>query len=641
MNIKYLSILVAAALSGCGSDSSSDSSPTPSTQVTALFMDSSAVEGVDYDCDTGEQGSTSALGQFVVAEGAICDFSLDGYYLGTNREGITEESNQITAYSLDDTTTSSIRTRSSVLATMTPEQYVANISALLQSIDADADSINGIDTTKVVGQSLSTADPLSAGDDDAFITAVEQVKVVNEDGQEETIPTENIKEPSKAKDELNNQYTSENVVEVIDSLKTTLSSEDLTMLDIEATLNEYRSLLETADKSNGYHQKALDAILEIAEVLNMPEVADRVTITEGSDFNYTEMLAKTLDLFVTPEAIVDFVETPIGTTEDVSNVLAEAAKRLVNASARLAAAMPGEGYVLPYTVDDNNDAGLTYQDSLVIRTGALAAANALYTVASYNAGDDVHYIPQEDTLTDVAVVVEKQVWDGPQQPTWEDETLETLEVEYDTFSSDSLEYILSPELFTFHSNANALLTNAKAALTDAVSVSELVALEDYLDEDELDDAQELIKLLKSHLNGSSDSISVDGTYANLHAFYSASSGIDRSDIQITNANYKCDMNGYSGNSQYDLELSIIFGKPTCSHDASYTIDYGWGEQTNWELIEALFTEYGDDYYNLTFIPAVDAELEVEVSESSQSNIIDVVWCGMDDDKNKVSCFDES
>lgn len=630
MKIKYLSLVV-AALSGCGSDSSSDSTPTPSTQVTALFMDSSAVEGVDYKCDSQEQGSTSELGQFFVEENAICDFYLDGYYLGSNREGITGKNNQITAYSLYDTT--SVRRRS--VLPMTPEQYVANISALLQSIDADANSTNGIDTTKVVGKSLLEATPLDAKNDDEFKAAVANVTLINEDGEENTISPENIKTPSEAKEELNTQYTSENVAEIIDKLTTILSSEDLTTLDIESTINEYRSLLDADDKSNGYHQKALIAILEIAEVLNMPEVADRVTITGGSSLNYTEMLAKTLDLFVTPSAIINLVETPIGTTEDVSRVLAEAAMRLVNASARLGSAMPGEGYVVPYA-----DTGLTYQDSLVIRAGALVAANALYTVASYNAGDDAHYLPERETLSDIDVVTEQYRWnDSGSDITWVEHTLETLNVEYDTFSSDSLEYIQSPEVFTFHSNAVELLTSAKAALKEAVNVAELVTLEDYLDSNEQTDAKVLITQLKSHLNGSKDFISLDGSYADLHAFYSVTTGIDRSDIQIVNSNYKCDMRYYDGNAEYDKELSRIFGEPTCSHNASYIIKDNWGQWTNWDLIKPLHSEHGDNYSNMTFIPAVNAELNVEITESKQSNIIDVAWCGLDENNNKVSCFD--
>ena len=639
MKKAFLPLLISSLLVGCGSGSNSDSTsdtPLPNS-VTALFMDSAAVMGVDYNCDNNERGTTSELGEFTVTEGAICDFSLDGYFIGSNKAGITSKNHQITAYALSAKSVTKTATKSSV---PTSKQYVANISALLQSIDVNQ-ADNKIDTTDVVGESLTTSAPLMAIDDAAFATAIQGVKVVINQA-EDSIPTGNIKVPSQATDELNDQYTSENISQIVSDLKDVLAG-DITAVDIEAKLNEYRTLIEKDDSSNGYHQKALAAILEIAEIANMEEVATRVDITNT---NYSEMLAKAISYSFGQGAVIELVETPTGTTEDVSKVLIEAANRLVNASEKLAAAMPGESYVLPYSLDSEDKSSVvTYQDSLVIRTAALSAASALYTASAYNAGDDTDYLPQSQTFTDVAVVEERTTWDGTLTRTW-NETDKNIDAEFANYSYDPRSYYQSSSLFSYRLNATELLVSAKSALINAVVVSKFVNLSSYIDEEEVTDVERLISDLDRHLSDESSFMSIqddeDTTYVNLHAFYNTSEGIDRSDLDIVTSEYECDTSNLDGDATYSVQLSQIFSEPTCSYNGSYTeTDSSEEEYTKWSVIKELSYRNEGNTSIWTFIPVIDADFEVTITESSNSTLLDVMWCGINKDtEEKVSCIEE-
>ncbi|EDM69005.1 hypothetical protein PE36_20410 [Moritella sp. PE36] len=644
MKKTLLALCVSSILVGCGSDSDSSTdtptNPPSNGQVIALFMDVQPVMGADYNCDTGDTGSTSELGQFTVTEGAICDFELDGYAIGSNREGITSKNNQITAYSLDAQTDQRVATLNTVAPT--PEQYAANISALLQSIDV-IQTDDKLDTSDVVGESLIEAEPLAAIDDMTFEAALITVEVeVEVDGKPTVVPlpTENIKAPSEAKDDLNNQYTSENIAQIVLDLQDLLTG-NITTVDIEAKLNEYRTLLESSDSSNGYHQKAFDAILEIAEIANMEEVAARVDIT-GSD--YSEMLSTVIESSFTPDVIIELIETPIGTTEDVSKILTEAANRLVHASERLAAAMPGEGYVLPYS--EESDEALTYQDSLVIRTAALGAANVLYTLSAYSAGDDTYYLPQSETFKDIDAVNETYTWNENPPISWDDVQLD-IDAEFDLYSYDPSGYYADSSLFSYRKNAAQLLTSAKSALTNAVTVSKLINLSSFVDEEDVEEIAKIISDLDNHLDNPSSSLSIDEdgelTYINLHAFYNTQTGIDSSDFNITTNSYTCDTSDLGNNqAQYDIALSKIFSEPTCSHQANYKMIDLWGnEYTNWDVIKVINNTYTEDSSITTFIPAVDADFEVNITESNNSTILDVVWCGIDEDtEEKVSCVEE-
>lgn len=629
MKKAVLPLVIGAILTGCGSDSDSSSTPAPeskASQVSAVFMDAHAVQGVAYKCDSEESGKTNEQGSFSVAEGAICTFELDGYALGKNREGITEVNNQVTAYSLEAGTVSA-KTFRSTRSSVSSSDFAAKISALLQSIDLDKTD-DKVDVSNVVGETLISANPLAASD---FKAAMQKVEIVDNDGIQVAIPAENIVEPEEAKESFNNNYYSENVAEVISDIKA-LAANGLTETDIEAKLIEYRQLLEAQDGSNGYHQKAADAILEIVEIANMEEVAARVDVLET---DYTEMLAKLLDVTVNPDAVVQFNEKLFNTTEDVSAILAEAAARLFNASARLGAAMPGEGYVLPYADDESQ--GLTYQDTLVIRTGALVAANALYTLSSYNMGSDAHYMPQSKTFTDVKVAEFHYYNPSNQGPTLAEVTVDSIETEFTTVDTDPKAYFESEEVLTFRSNAGALLAEAKNSLAEAVKVAQLIDLEaHYDDQATVEEDTELLAKVSKHLADGDSYLELDGTYLNLHALYNVETSIDRSDFIVTVGDYVCTNAEQLINPAYSEEYSQILGFVACSHENENNLtDWGW---IDYNLLAEVSYDWEADKSWL--LPAVPADVAVDLEASNASNMLDIMWCGFDElSGDKISCED--
>ncbi|OAN13095.1 hypothetical protein A3K86_15640 [Photobacterium jeanii] len=668
MNKKLLAVAISGLLlAGCGGDGSNSPDPKPGpdpkpkARIDAVFLDSQAVLGVQYQCDTGDKGQTNDIGQFKVTEGAICTFDLDGFVLGSNRDAITEKASVVTAYSLK----SSVSGRA-FGATTASANYTANISALLNTIDV-IKTDNKIDTTDVVGNTIPE-EVLTASTDDAFVQAVNKVAIVVKDSNgnkvkktvEESVKEDPsfIKKPSEAKDDLNKTYKSENVAEVIERVNTVLAG-DITKVNIESELDTARQLLDATDNSNGLHQKALSAILEIAEILNEPEVANRVSI-EGS--SYSEMLAQAIDLSVNPKAVAKFIETSTGTTENESKLLTDLASRLVNASERLAVALPGEGYVLPYTDDQ-----ITYQDSLVVRVGALSVANALYTAASYNAGSDEFYFPVQYKLQDVDMVIERGgqritcnddengYCDYENIPTTWTEEKQNISVSNTVNGWDPKSNIESAEIMTYRAEAKELLIKAKASLVQATETAKLVALEKYIeDENERNAVHKLIVNVDGHLSGKVAYIEDDDVFVNLNKFYNVNTGVDRSDVRIDVSEYYCDESDLNGaHAEFSEELSKIFGVPTCSHDANYIIhrkdEYGEYKYTNYNLIQTLSNssdttkeEDGSELtiWSHTFIPTVSAKFDISVTETATSNFSDVVWCGMKDGK-KVSCLDNN
>jgi len=153
------SIAAAAILlfAACGSGDG-DSSTT--TTTSGVFVDS-PVGGLSYSCTSGATGLTNSSGQFTCKTGDTISFSLGNYSIGSCTIGTTVSPR--TLYPSNDTA-------------------VINIAQLLQTIDADNNSSNGI-TIPVSFSSLDgiTTTPEDASFDTDMGTALSTALVTEED----------------------------------------------------------------------------------------------------------------------------------------------------------------------------------------------------------------------------------------------------------------------------------------------------------------------------------------------------------------------------------------------------------------------------------------------------------------------------
>jgi len=136
---------VALSMIGCGG-SSTDT--TTSTAVTGVFTDS-AVAGLNYECSSGTTETTNSLGQFTCNTGDTVTFSLGEYVIGSSTVAAT-----ITPYTLYPNNTAA----------------AVNVAQLLQTLDSDGDSSNGI----TVPHGFNTLDALTVAlTDTSFDTEIQ------------------------------------------------------------------------------------------------------------------------------------------------------------------------------------------------------------------------------------------------------------------------------------------------------------------------------------------------------------------------------------------------------------------------------------------------------------------------------------
>lgn len=697
MKKALLPLLVGALLAGCGGSDGPDYGTNSNTgdgdgngngDITAVLLDTNPVMGADFSCDTDETGTTNNFGQFKVSDGAICDFSLDGYSIGSNTTPISSDNTVVTPFGLEQTASVMRMIKASGI---TAEQFAANISALLNSIDLNK-SDDMIDTTSADGESLSSANPLSAISDEVFAAAMAEVKIKNTDGTTADLPEADIVLPSDAGNSLDDAYHSENLETALTDLKDTLEG-DLTTVDIEAKLNEYRSLLETEDSSNGYQQDAAEAIFEILEIANSEEVANRFEITGSS---YSEMLAKVLDLGVNPEATIKMIaESVTGTSDNEAALFADLAARLENAANKLGGAMPGEGYVLSYV---DGDVMMNYQDSLVARAYALTLSNALYTLSAYNYGSDENYVLRDETIENVAIAVEVSNNDDddtgggpntgspapePTQPETGIKAYEDLDyIENRDVTTQTAPYLYNPKaaltedqnILTFHSNADEQLTKAESSLMKATRIADEIDFSKYIDDSEIEYGEydnpsrvayfeDIIDQFNAYYAGDLDTIKImtDGefgyyTYLKPHALYNVETGLDRNDFDFSNAEYRCefkreyaesdhvyehDEEDYNLTYSYDEDTSKMINAPGCKHNESdiHNADNGDYDEHYHYFSSTKIAEYEEDgYWKEEFLGyrAMRAYLFVDLTLSANSNFSDIMWC-TDKDGNALSC----
>ena len=137
MRTKYLtmcfSIFIAGFFAACGSSDSTTSSEESTVTVTGKFIDS-AVKGLNYTCSSGGSGTTNINGEFTCNSGDTISFSLGNIDLGS-----VEVQSVITPKDLFPDTVSSL-----------------NLAQLLQTLDSDKDTSNGIDINSTMVGKLDT-----------------------------------------------------------------------------------------------------------------------------------------------------------------------------------------------------------------------------------------------------------------------------------------------------------------------------------------------------------------------------------------------------------------------------------------------------------------------------------------------------
>ena len=522
-------------LVGCGSD---DSDPAVST-INAQFIDS-AVAGLGYDC--GENtGKTDSEGKFNTLEGQLCDFSLDGFDLGSVK--VSADSLIVTPYAIAGTATQAIK-----------------IASLLQSIDADGNPENGIDVAEYNASKLPK--DLFEKEEEDFLKALVEAGV----------PSGNIVSFADAKIHLDANvpelkgFHSTAVQKIITDVEAIIP--DLHKQNYQEKLAEYKKILEQGDDSNNADIDVLKAAIEIAEVLNDDHVKQRIEFdyskVSNPLFDYDSLLPQALDYAInkTPELVIkgDF-DNNLASTDEDAKVLFGLANKLIAASDKLAVSFADVNRVAEYNKSEENR--LTYQNVQSLRAVALTVANILSTISAYNAGSDQNYLVQ--TAENLTVKAGKY-GDDPNTEDYDWAYRGTVDypvasAEYDFASAFPVKWIEDKTVLTLRQDPIYLATALKS-LRDAVEIADTkVDLSEFLNKEELTDLQPLLDSLNQHLQAEDGAdvlfdFSDDDVKAklNIQAAYELNTAIGRNDLDISENKYTCEI---------DNEMSKFMNSPTC------------------------------------------------------------------------------
>ncbi|WP_413516519.1 hypothetical protein [Photobacterium phosphoreum] len=529
-------------LVGCGSD---DSDPAVST-INAQFIDS-AVAGLGYDC--GENtGKTDSEGKFNTLEGQLCDFSLDGFDLGSVK--VSADSLIVTPYAIAGTATQAIK-----------------IASLLQSIDVDGNPENGIDVAEYNASKLPK--DLFEKEEEDFLKALVEAGV----------PSDNIVSFADAKTHLDANvpelkgFHSTAVQKIITDVEAIIP--DLHKQNYQEKLAEYKQILEQGDDSNNADIDVLKAAIEIAEVLNDDHVKQRIEFdyskVSNPLFDYDSLLPQALDYAInkTPELVIkgDFDNNLVSTDED-AKVLFGLANKLIAASDKLAVSFADVNRVAEYNKSEENR--LTYQNAQSLRAVTLTVANILSTISAYNAGSDQNYLVQ--TAEKLTVKAGKYGDINPDPVEYEHGYVGSVDYsiassEYDRASAFPVEWIEDKTVFTLRQDPVYLATALKS-LRDAVEIADTkVDLSEFLNKEELIDLQPLLDNLNQHLQAENGAdvlfyFSDDDVKAklNIQSAYMLNTAIGRDDLAISENKYTCEI---------DNEMSKFTNSPTCYEKGYY------------------------------------------------------------------------
>ena len=123
MKLLTLILLLTILFTGCSSGGNSSDSSTPPTQISGQFIDDK-VQGLTYTCSSGATGITNANGYYTCNAGDNVTFKVGNMAIGT----LAAQSQFFTPYSFYPTSLDGS----------------LNLASLLQSLDSDGNSTNGI-----------------------------------------------------------------------------------------------------------------------------------------------------------------------------------------------------------------------------------------------------------------------------------------------------------------------------------------------------------------------------------------------------------------------------------------------------------------------------------------------------------------
>jgi len=382
--------------------------------------------------------------------------------------------------------------------------------------------------------------------------------------------------------------------------------------DVEAKLDEIKETLEAASADDKEAAIGL-AILDLADVLNSPEVANLISIkSDGEEISgdYLPLFIKNLtDDNTSYEFVINTVNDLSGVTTDVlhnlSTKLVDIVENIENA------------YISDDAVIKIGDTVINKDKANLINFYALVAASNLELLAAY------HYADADDIKTNT-------------------EEINGMTVEYTKLSADPVSVLNKSNTFTVSNTTR--LSNAKALLLEAISKLDNVDISKLdMDDQELEDISNIkseSSSIKNSIQNGSDYI-VERTkevaniiikykeYYNLSALYSENTAIQ---LSTFGTNYK-----YVGG-DYDPIASKIENKPVDSNhkplkfepevlpttstssldDILKRVDITIDEETNTFTGSDIFNYILDDNIELDMTEE-DGEIIYTVSNPDESN----------------------
>jgi len=582
IKILTMSIIASTLLVGCGS-SDSDDTTTSSSTSTGTYLDS-AVNGVPFCEDGVSMGNTDENGKFTYTPGTTVTFGLGSCVDGkgiilktlspadTNKNTIEIVETNASVASLLQSLDSDGNASNGI--TIIPElnNVIANAAEGDNLSAIGLNNLNDFNTTKLKAADANLSSALANAKDVNKTTALEHVmatideKVTDPAAKAEalesltkTIETENLstelstKLVETFKDDLNttdsdalkgalismtetlnindttfteaiedfkeaiNDTNNSAVATVLDNLNTALK--DTQNISLKDTLSTAKT---TLTNSGTQDDKLLAAVLDIVSIVDSPDIQSFASSSFDIDTLIDENLSAKIEL-------AQNISLANGT-----DALHDLATRLKNASDAIDAAFTSKYKVFNYTIDDNN-ISMNYNQSLAIRSGALATASTLEYLASYSYGKFDYIQDQEKTIEGHFAWNKEIVNASVATITGLPDTNQTT-FNYATIDTDPATVFNDP---TFYA-----LTNSTRLQTAGTYLKDSALLLTTIDDNNTvstEDAAEALKIYNA-MRGVDDGNYTSGYMTvNLPALYNPATALDRNDFP-SNFEYQNDNN---------------------------------------------------------------------------------------------------